>query len=94
MDDDGITNDPEKRVAIAERIIEEQLKRVLKLKILWLILAMAVSAEPTPALITQEPSGWCTRNCPILLRCKYVSFGLPDRNHLIHLSWHYLSIVV
>ena len=38
MDDDGITHDPEKRLAIAEKILEGLLEQGLKKKMLLLIL--------------------------------------------------------
>ncbi len=55
MDDDGITNDPEKRVAIAEKIIERAVKSGIKAEdVIVDPLAMAVSAEPHACIVTLE----------------------------------------
>jgi 5-methyltetrahydrofolate--homocysteine methyltransferase len=67
MDDDGITHDPEKRVSIAEKIIERALKVGIKPEdVIIDPLAMAVSADPNACLVTLEqatfPSGCPTGN--------------------------------
>jgi 5-methyltetrahydrofolate--homocysteine methyltransferase len=53
MDDDGITHDPEKRVAIAGKIIERALKAGINAEdVIIDPLAMAVSADPQACLDT------------------------------------------
>jgi len=85
MDDDGITNDPEKRVAIAERIIERAIKAGIKAEdIVVDPLAMAVSAEPDACLITLETIRLVHQKLGhnITQGASNISFGLPDRESL------------
>jgi 5-methyltetrahydrofolate--homocysteine methyltransferase len=85
MDDDGITNDPEKRVAIAERIIERAVKAGIKAEdIVVDPLAMAVSAEPDACLITLETIRLVHQKLGhnITQGASNISFGLPDRESL------------
>ena len=86
MDDDGITNDPEKRFAIAEKIIERAVKAGIKEEDVVIDpLAMAVSADPQACIITlgNNKAGPC-RNLVIILHlgASNISFGLPDRESL------------
>src|SRR4030042_3977364 len=85
MDDDGITNDPEKRVAIAERIIERAIKAGIKAEdIVVDPLAMAVSADPDACLITLETIRLVHQKLGhnITQGASNISFGLPDRESL------------
>lgn len=85
MDDDGITNDPEKRVAIAGKIMEKAAKAGIPADDIILDpLAMAVSAEPHACAITLDTIKllhWKLGN-NITLGASNISFGLPDRESL------------
>ena len=55
MDDDGITHDPQKRLSVAEKILERAMKTGIKEEdVIIDPLAMAVSADPNACLITLE----------------------------------------
>jgi len=55
MDDDGITNDPEKRLAIAEKILDRAVRTGIKEEdVIIDPLVMAVSADPKACLVTLE----------------------------------------
>jgi 5-methyltetrahydrofolate--homocysteine methyltransferase len=85
MDDDGITNDPDKREAIAEKIIERALKTGIKAEdVIVDPLAMAVSAEPQACLVTLETIRLVRRRLGhnITQGASNISFGLPDRESL------------
>jgi 5-methyltetrahydrofolate--homocysteine methyltransferase len=85
MDDDGITNDPEKRVAIAGKIIERAVKSGIKPEdIIVDPLAMAVSAEPNACMVTLETIKLVSQKLGhnITLGASNISFGLPDRESL------------
>lgn len=85
MDDDGITNDPAKRVAIAEKIIERAAKLGIDAEnVVVDPLAMAVSAEPNACLVTLETIKLVHQKLGhnITLGASNISFGLPDRESL------------
>lgn len=85
MDDDGITNDPEKRVSIAEKIIERAVKAGIKAEdVIVDPLAMAVSAEPQACIITLETIRLVRQRLGhnITLGASNISFGLPGRESL------------
>jgi 5-methyltetrahydrofolate--homocysteine methyltransferase len=85
MDDDGITNDPEKRVAIAEKIIERAVRTGIKAEdVVVDPLAMAVSAEPHACVITLETIKLVRQRLGhnITQGASNISFGLPDRESL------------
>jgi 5-methyltetrahydrofolate--homocysteine methyltransferase len=85
MDDDGITNDPEKRVAIAGKIIERAVKTGIKREDIVIDpLAMAVSAEPNACMVTLETIKLVRQKLGhnITLGASNISFGLPDRESL------------
>jgi 5-methyltetrahydrofolate--homocysteine methyltransferase len=85
MDDDGITNDPEKRVAIAEKIIEKAVGTGIKAEdVVVDPLAMAVSAEPNACLVTLETIRMVRQKLGhnITQGASNISFGLPDRESL------------
>lgn len=85
MDDDGITNDPQKRVAIAEKIIDRAVRMgVRKEDIIVDPLAMAVSADPQACMITLETIRLVHQKLGhnITMGASNISFGLPDRESL------------
>jgi 5-methyltetrahydrofolate--homocysteine methyltransferase len=85
MDDDGITNDPEKRAAIAEKMIERAVRNGIKAEdVVVDPLAMAVSAEPHACLITLETIRLVRQKLGhnITQGASNISFGLPDRESL------------
>jgi 5-methyltetrahydrofolate--homocysteine methyltransferase len=85
MDDDGITNDPEKRAAIAEKMIERAVRNGIKAEDVVIDpLAMAVSAEPHACLITLETIRLVRQKLGhnITQGASNISFGLPDRESL------------
>jgi 5-methyltetrahydrofolate--homocysteine methyltransferase len=85
MDDDGITHDPEKRLSIAEKIIERSLKTGIKEEdVIIDPLAMAVSADPKACLVTLETIRLVHKKLGhnITMGVSNISFGLPDRESL------------
>jgi len=85
MDDDGITNDTEKRVAIIERIIERAVSAGMKAEdVIADPLAKAVSADPRACLVTLETIRLVNRKLGqnITMGASNISFGLPDRESL------------
>jgi len=85
MDDDGITHDPERRMAIAEKIIERAVKTGIKVEDVVIDpLAMAVSADPQACLVTLETIRLVHQKLGhnITLGASNISFGLPDRESL------------
>jgi 5-methyltetrahydrofolate--homocysteine methyltransferase len=85
MDDDGITNEPEKRLAIAVKIIERAARFGIKPEDIVIDpLAMAVSAEPNACLVTLETINLVHQKLGhnITLGVSNISFGLPDRESL------------
>lgn len=85
MDDDGITHDPEKRLAIAEKIIERAVKAGIKEEdVIIDPLAMAVSADPRACIVTLETIRLVHQKLGlnITLGSSNISFGLPNREVL------------
>lgn len=85
MDDDGITHDPEKRLAIAEKIIERALRAGIKAEDVVIDpLAMAVSADPNACTVTLETIRLVHQKLGhnITQGASNISFGLPDRESL------------
>jgi 5-methyltetrahydrofolate--homocysteine methyltransferase len=85
MDDDGITNDPGKRLAIAEKIIERAVKAGIRAEDVVIDpLAMAVSADPQACVITLNTIKLIHRKLGnnITQGASNISFGLPDREAL------------
>ena len=85
MDDDGITNDPEKRLEIAKKIIDRAVRVGIKPEdIVVDPLAMAVSAEPNACLVTLETIRLVHQKLGhnITMGASNISFGLPDRDSL------------
>jgi len=85
MDDDGITNDPEKRLAIAEKIIERAVKAGIRQEDVVIDpLAMAVSAEPMACMVTLNTIKLIHDKLGhnITMGASNISFGLPGREEL------------
>ncbi|MCU0454867.1 MAG: dihydropteroate synthase [Bacteroidales bacterium] len=85
MDDDGITHDPEKRLSIAEKIIERAVRAGIKAEdVIIDPLAMAVSADPNACLVTLETIRLVHTKLGhnITQGASNISFGLPDRESL------------
>ena len=85
MDDDGITHDPEKRLAIAGKILERALKIGIKEEDVVIDpLAMAVSADPRACMVTLETIKLVHQKMGlnITLGSSNISFGLPNREVL------------
>ena len=85
MDDEGITNEPEKRLRIAEKIIERAIREGLKPgDVVVDPLAMAVSADPAACMVTLETIRLVHDKLGhnITLGASNISFGLPDRESL------------
>jgi 5-methyltetrahydrofolate--homocysteine methyltransferase len=85
MDDDGITHDPQKRLAIAEKIIERAVKFGINAEdVIIDPLAMAVSADLSACLVTLETIRFVHQKLGhnITQGASNISFGLPDRESL------------
>ena len=85
MDDEGITHDPEKRLAIAGKIIDRAVQSGIKPEdVIIDPLAMAVSADPKACLVTLETIRMVHEKLGhnITQGSSNISFGLPDRESL------------
>ena len=85
MDDDGITHDPEKRLAVAEKIIDRAVKTGIKAEdVIIDPLAMAVSADQKACMVTLETIRLVHQKLGhnITQGASNISFGLPDRESL------------
>jgi 5-methyltetrahydrofolate--homocysteine methyltransferase len=85
MDDDGITHDPEKRLRIAEKILERSVKLgIPREDVVIDPLAMAVSADPRACLVTLETIRLIHEKLGqnITIGASNISFGLPGREYL------------
>lgn len=85
MDDDGITHVPEKRLSIAEKIIERAIRAGIKQEdVIIDPLAMAVSADPRACIVTLETIRLVHQKLGnnITQGASNISFGLPDRESL------------
>jgi len=85
MDDNGITNDPEKRLRIAEKILERALKEGIRMEDVVIDpLAMAVSADPGACMVTLETIRLVHQKLGLNITqgASNISFGLPDREIL------------
>jgi 5-methyltetrahydrofolate--homocysteine methyltransferase len=85
MDDDGITHDPLKRLAIAEKILERAVKTGIKEEdVIIDPLAMAVSADSEACKITLETIRLVRQKLGlnITMGASNISFGLPGRESL------------
>jgi len=85
MDDDGITHDPVKRLAIAEKILERAVRTGIKEEdVIIDPLAMAVSADPQTCLVTLETIRLVHQKLGLNITqgASNISFGLPNREVL------------
>ena len=95
MDDDGITHDPQKRLTIAEKILERAVKTGIKEdNVIIDPLAMAVSADPRACIITLETIRLVHNKLGlnITMGSSNISFGLPNRE-ILNSSFLTLSIL-
>lgn len=85
MDDDGITQDPEKRFNIAEKILERAMKLGIKEEDVVIDpLAMAVSADPNACMVTLQTIKLVHDRLGLNITqgASNISFGLPNRELL------------
>ncbi len=85
LDDDGITHDPEKRLKIAEKIIERAVRAGLKEEdVIIDPMAMAVSADPNACRVTLETIRLVHDKLGhnITQGASNISFGLPNRENI------------
>jgi len=99
MDDDGITNDPEKRFKIAEKILERAIKLGINEEdVIIDPLAMAVSADPNACLVTLKTIKLVHDRLGLNITqgASNISFGLPNRDalnsaHIVLSIWNGLT---
>lgn len=94
MDDEGITHDPEKRLRIAEKIIERALRAGINAEDVVIDpLAMAVSADPRACIVTLETIKLVhdRLGANITQGSSNISFGLPGRE-VLNASFMVLAI--
>lgn len=85
LDDDGITHDPEKRLKIAEKIIERAVRSGIKEEdVIIDPMAMAVSADPNACRVTLETIRLVHDRLGhnITQGASNISFGLPNRENI------------
>ncbi len=85
LDDEGISSDPEKRLRIAEKIIERAVRAGIKEEdIIIDPLAMAVSADPNACRVTLETIRLVHDRLGhnITQGASNISFGLPNRGNI------------
>jgi 5-methyltetrahydrofolate--homocysteine methyltransferase len=85
MDDEGITHDPEKRLIIAEKILNRAVKTGIKEDdVIIDPLAMAVSADSGACLVTLETIRLVRLKLGlnITMGASNISFGLPGREEI------------
>jgi 5-methyltetrahydrofolate--homocysteine methyltransferase len=85
MDENGITHDPEKRLAIAEKILERAVNTGIKEEdVIIDPLAMAVSADSRACIVTLETIRLVHQKLGlnITMGASNISFGLPGREDL------------
>jgi 5-methyltetrahydrofolate--homocysteine methyltransferase len=85
MDDDGITHDPQKRLDIAEKILNRAVSLGIKPEDVVIDpLAMAVSADPRACIVTLETIKLVhdKLGLNITMGASNISFGLPARDAL------------
>jgi 5-methyltetrahydrofolate--homocysteine methyltransferase len=85
MDDNGITNDPEKRFQIAEKILNRAIQvGIAQEDVVIDPLAMAVSADPNACLVTLQTIKLVHDRLGLNITqgASNISFGLPNREEL------------
>jgi 5-methyltetrahydrofolate--homocysteine methyltransferase len=96
MDDDGITHDPYKRLAIAEKILKRAVNMGIKEEdVIIDPLAMAVSADPQACLVTLETIRLVHEKLGLNITqgASNISFGLPGRE-MLNIAFMVLAIQV
>lgn len=96
MDDEGITHDPEKRLKVAEKILERAVKIGIKEEdVVVDPLAMAVSADPRACIVTLETIKLVHDRLGLNITqgASNISFGLPEREVLnaVHMTLSILN---
>ena len=99
MDDDGITQDPEKRFSIAEKILNRAVQAGIPQEDVVIDpLAMAVSADPNACLVTLETIKLVHDRLGLNITqgASNISFGLPNRDslnmaHMVLSIWNGLT---
>jgi 5-methyltetrahydrofolate--homocysteine methyltransferase len=94
MDEDGITQDPYKRLSIAEKILNRAVQLGIKAEDLVIDpLAMAVSADPHACMVTLETIKLVHDKLGLNITqgASNISFGLPDRE-VLNIAHMVLSI--
>jgi 5-methyltetrahydrofolate--homocysteine methyltransferase len=95
MDEEGISRDPEKRLAVALKILERAVKAGMKEEdVIIDPLVMAVSADPQACLITLETIRLIHTKLGLNITqgASNVSFGLPNRE-VLNSAYMALSIM-
>jgi 5-methyltetrahydrofolate--homocysteine methyltransferase len=95
MDDDGITHDPYKRLAIAEKILNRAVRLGIKEEdVIIDPLAMAVSADPQACIVTLETIKLVHEKLGLNITqgASNISFGLPERE-MLNIAHMVLSIL-
>lgn len=85
LDEDGITNDPHKRLRIAEKILNRAVTAgISEEDVIIDPMAMAVSADPTACLVTLETIRLVHDNLGLNITqgASNISFGLPLREEI------------
>jgi 5-methyltetrahydrofolate--homocysteine methyltransferase len=85
LDDDGITHDPEKRLSIAEKIIERAVRIGIREEdVIIDPMAMAVSADPMACRVTLDTIKLVHDRLGhnITQGASNISFGLPNRENI------------
>lgn len=95
MDEEGITHDPEKRLAVAEKILERAVKAGIPAEDVVIDpLVMAVSADPRACIVTLETIKLVHQKLGLNITqgASNISFGLPNRE-VLNASFMALSIM-
>ncbi|MBA7527993.1 5-methyltetrahydrofolate:corrinoid/iron-sulfur protein co-methyltransferase [subsurface metagenome] len=85
MDDDGLTHDPQKRLSIADKILQRAVKHGMNPEdVIIDPLVMAVSADPNAGMVTLETIKLVRDKLGLNITegSSNVSFGLPNREIL------------
>ncbi|MBK9389503.1 MAG: dihydropteroate synthase [Bacteroidetes bacterium] len=96
MDDEGITHDPEKRLKVAEKILERAVRLGIKEEdVVVDPLAMAVSADPRACIVTLDTIKLVHDRLGLNITqgASNISFGLPERDVLnaVHMTLSILN---
>ncbi|HZY25382.1 MAG TPA: dihydropteroate synthase [Bacteroidales bacterium] len=94
MDDEGITHDPFKRLAIAEKILNRAVQTGIKEEdVIIDPLAMAISADPQACMVTLETIRLIHEKLGLNITqgASNISFGLPSRE-MLNIAFMVLAI--